>query len=147
TPAPRRRRATVDGRGRAAAGSIADARRAPNNARERAPPRPGPAGWASLSPRSPRSSVPSVGFHARRHGIGLSGPVGPRPGSTGVGSPRRSPIAPQETSLMTLPDSQHPAPLIGKVALVTGAGSRGDGIGNGRATAVVLARRGATVVM
>jgi hypothetical protein len=33
--------------------------------------------------------------------------------------------------------------LKGKVAIVTGAGSRGEGIGNGRATAVILARHGA----
>jgi NAD(P)-dependent dehydrogenase (short-subunit alcohol dehydrogenase family) len=35
--------------------------------------------------------------------------------------------------------------LDGKVALVTGAGSRGDGIGNGRAAAVLLAREGVAV--
>ncbi|HVD00206.1 MAG TPA: SDR family oxidoreductase [Candidatus Dormibacteraeota bacterium] len=35
--------------------------------------------------------------------------------------------------------------LEGKVALVTGAGSRGDGIGNGRAAAVLLAREGVAV--
>jgi len=34
--------------------------------------------------------------------------------------------------------------LTGKVAIVTGAGSRGEGIGNGRATAVILARHGAS---
>ena len=33
--------------------------------------------------------------------------------------------------------------LAGKVAIVTGAGSRAEGIGNGRATAVVFAREGA----
>jgi NAD(P)-dependent dehydrogenase (short-subunit alcohol dehydrogenase family) len=37
--------------------------------------------------------------------------------------------------------------LEGKVAIVTGAGSRADGIGNGRATAVVLARHGARVTL
>ncbi|MDP6667443.1 MAG: glucose 1-dehydrogenase [Dehalococcoidia bacterium] len=37
--------------------------------------------------------------------------------------------------------------LEGKVAIVTGAGSRGDGIGNGRATAVLFAREGARVVL
>jgi NAD(P)-dependent dehydrogenase (short-subunit alcohol dehydrogenase family) len=37
--------------------------------------------------------------------------------------------------------------LKGKVAIVTGAGSRGDGIGNGRAIAVVLARHGARVTL
>src|SRR5256885_7788675 len=34
-----------------------------------------------------------------------------------------------------------------KVAIVTGAGSRGEGIGNGRATAVILARHGARVTL
>ncbi len=37
--------------------------------------------------------------------------------------------------------------LSGKVAIVTGAGSRADGIGNGRATAVLLARHGAKVAL
>ncbi|WP_205315545.1 SDR family NAD(P)-dependent oxidoreductase [Nonomuraea lactucae] len=37
--------------------------------------------------------------------------------------------------------------LEGRVAIVTGAGSRGDGIGNGRAAAVLLARRGARVAL
>ncbi len=37
--------------------------------------------------------------------------------------------------------------LNGKVAIVTGAGSRGDGIGNGRAAAVLLARHGAKVAL
>lgn len=36
--------------------------------------------------------------------------------------------------------------LAGKVAIVTGAGARGDGIGNGRAAAVLLARAGVKVV-
>jgi NAD(P)-dependent dehydrogenase (short-subunit alcohol dehydrogenase family) len=35
--------------------------------------------------------------------------------------------------------------LDGKVAIVTGAGSRGDGIGNGRAAAILLAREGVRV--
>jgi NAD(P)-dependent dehydrogenase (short-subunit alcohol dehydrogenase family) len=35
----------------------------------------------------------------------------------------------------------------GRVAIVTGAGSRGDGIGNGRAAAVLLARHGARVAL
>ncbi|HEY2228811.1 MAG TPA: glucose 1-dehydrogenase [Xanthobacteraceae bacterium] len=34
-----------------------------------------------------------------------------------------------------------------KVAIVTGAGSRGDGIGNGRAAAILLAREGARVAL
>ena len=38
--------------------------------------------------------------------------------------------------------------LAGKVAIVTGAGSRpGEGVGNGRATAILLARAGARVVL
>lgn len=36
--------------------------------------------------------------------------------------------------------------LQGKVAIVTGAGSRGEGIGNGKAVAVLFAREGASVV-
>ena len=37
--------------------------------------------------------------------------------------------------------------LNGKVAVVTGAGSRSDGIGNGRAAAILLAREGAKVAL
>ena len=37
--------------------------------------------------------------------------------------------------------------LEGKVAIVTGAGSRGEGIGNGRATAILFAREGAKVLL
>jgi len=37
--------------------------------------------------------------------------------------------------------------LAGKVCIVTGAGSRGPGIGNGRAMAIVFAREGARVVL
>jgi len=37
--------------------------------------------------------------------------------------------------------------LAGKVAIVTGAGSRGEGIGNGRAAAVLFAREGARVLL
>jgi NAD(P)-dependent dehydrogenase (short-subunit alcohol dehydrogenase family) len=36
--------------------------------------------------------------------------------------------------------------LAGKVAIVTGAGSRGEGIGNGKAAAVLFAREGASVL-
>jgi NAD(P)-dependent dehydrogenase (short-subunit alcohol dehydrogenase family) len=36
--------------------------------------------------------------------------------------------------------------LAGKVAVVTGAGSRGEGIGNGKAAAILFAREGAAVV-
>jgi NAD(P)-dependent dehydrogenase (short-subunit alcohol dehydrogenase family) len=37
--------------------------------------------------------------------------------------------------------------LSGKVAIVTGAGSRAEGIGNGRATAILFAREGARVLL
>ena len=37
--------------------------------------------------------------------------------------------------------------LEGKVAIVTGAGSQGDGIGNGKATAILFAREGAKVLL
>lgn len=37
--------------------------------------------------------------------------------------------------------------LDGKVAIVTGGGARGDGIGNGRAAAILMARAGASVVV
>jgi NAD(P)-dependent dehydrogenase (short-subunit alcohol dehydrogenase family) len=39
-----------------------------------------------------------------------------------------------------------PGRLAGKVAIVTGAGSRGEGLGNGKATAVLFAREGARVL-
>ena len=37
--------------------------------------------------------------------------------------------------------------LAGKVAIVTGGGAADDGIGNGRATAILLARAGARVLV
>ena len=37
--------------------------------------------------------------------------------------------------------------LTGKVAIVTGAASRGEGVGNGAATAILFAREGAKVVL
>ena len=37
--------------------------------------------------------------------------------------------------------------LAGKVAIVSGGGAAGDGIGNGRAAAILLARAGAKVVV
>ena len=39
------------------------------------------------------------------------------------------------------------ARLAGKVAIVTGAASRGEGVGNGAATAILFAREGAKVVL
>jgi NAD(P)-dependent dehydrogenase (short-subunit alcohol dehydrogenase family) len=43
--------------------------------------------------------------------------------------------------------SSRPGRVGGKVAIVTGAGSRGPGIGTGRASAVLLAREGARVAL
>ena len=37
--------------------------------------------------------------------------------------------------------------LAGKVAMVSGGGAAGDGIGNGRAAAILLARAGARVLV
>src|ERR1700710_859548 len=37
--------------------------------------------------------------------------------------------------------------LVGKVAIVTGGGARDDGIGNGRAACILLARAGANVLV
>ena len=37
--------------------------------------------------------------------------------------------------------------LTGKVAIVTGAASRGEGVGNGAAAAILFAREGAKVVL
>jgi NAD(P)-dependent dehydrogenase (short-subunit alcohol dehydrogenase family) len=45
---------------------------------------------------------------------------------------------------MEVPDRRG---LTGKVAIVTGGGAAGDGIGNGRAAAILLARAGAQVVV
>ena len=43
--------------------------------------------------------------------------------------------------------AQHPGRLEGRAGIITGAGSRADGIGNGRATALTLARQGARVML
>ena len=40
-----------------------------------------------------------------------------------------------------------PGRLAGKSAIITGAGSRADGIGNGRATAILFAREGANLLL
>lgn len=49
--------------------------------------------------------------------------------------------------MATPPDLKEEFGLAGKVAIVTGGGSLGDGIGNGRAAAILLARAGARVVV
>jgi len=43
--------------------------------------------------------------------------------------------------------SQRRPRLEGKVAIVSGAGTRGEGVGNGKATAILFAREGAKVVL
>jgi NAD(P)-dependent dehydrogenase (short-subunit alcohol dehydrogenase family) len=43
--------------------------------------------------------------------------------------------------------SQDDSGLAGKVAIVTGGGAAGDGIGNGRAAAILLARAGTRVLV
>src|SRR4030095_3645520 len=48
-----------------------------------------------------------------------------------------------DTQRFDIPDSWG---LTDKVAIVTGGGAAGDGIGNGRAAAILLARAGARVV-
>jgi NAD(P)-dependent dehydrogenase (short-subunit alcohol dehydrogenase family) len=45
------------------------------------------------------------------------------------------------------PESSQDLGLSGKVAIVTGGGAAGDGIGNGRAAAILLARAGARVLV
>src|ERR1700692_4351586 len=46
-----------------------------------------------------------------------------------------------------LKDPEDDAGLAGKVAIVSGGGAAGDGIGNGRAAAILLARAGVKVVV
>ena len=43
--------------------------------------------------------------------------------------------------------SDRPGRLVGKVAIVTGAGSSGPGVGNGKAASVLFAREGAKVLL
>jgi NAD(P)-dependent dehydrogenase (short-subunit alcohol dehydrogenase family) len=46
-----------------------------------------------------------------------------------------------------MPEQARPDDLVGKVAIITGAGSRASGIGNGRAAAICLAEAGAKVAL
>ena len=48
---------------------------------------------------------------------------------------------------MSQPTGANDTGLAGKVAIVTGGGAAGDGIGNGRAAAILLARSGASVLV
>ena len=43
--------------------------------------------------------------------------------------------------------ADRPGRLEGKVAIVTGAGSSGPGIGNGKATSITFAKEGAKVLL
>ena len=43
--------------------------------------------------------------------------------------------------------AERAARLEGKVAIITGAGSSGEGIGNGKAAAILMAREGARVLL
>jgi len=56
----------------------------------------------------------------------------------------RRAIDEEDSVAVEVPDSWG---LTGKVAVVTGGGAAGDGIGNGRAAAILLARVGAQVVV
>src|SRR5262249_62203688 len=56
---------------------------------------------------------------------------------------RRATDVEEDSMAVEVPDSWG---LTGKVAVVTGGGAAGDGIGNGRAAAILLARVGAQVV-
>src|SRR5215471_5462352 len=47
----------------------------------------------------------------------------------------------------TMRGPEDDAGLAGKVALITGGGAAGDGIGNGRAAAILLARAGSKVLV
>lgn len=48
---------------------------------------------------------------------------------------------------MNIPDKARPNDLAGKIAIISGAGSRASGIGNGRAAAVLLAEAGMKVAL
>ena len=55
-------------------------------------------------------------------------------------------IGPALITLILSGEGNTVARLSGKVAIVTGAASRGEGVGNGAATAILFAREGAKVV-
>jgi NAD(P)-dependent dehydrogenase (short-subunit alcohol dehydrogenase family) len=55
--------------------------------------------------------------------------------------------APIDPAPAPWPESERSRRLAGKVAIVTGAAPRGDGVGNGSAAAILFARAGARVVL
>jgi NAD(P)-dependent dehydrogenase (short-subunit alcohol dehydrogenase family) len=56
-------------------------------------------------------------------------------------------LSSQKTGTETMTGPEEDAGLAGKVALISGGGAAGDGIGNGRAAAILLARAGTKVVV
>src|ERR1700689_5450889 len=66
---------------------------------------------------------------------------------TGISGVRSGPErqAGQERNAMTGPEDD--AGLTGKVAIISGGGAEGDGIGNGRAASILLARAGTRVMV
>src|SRR5262249_18776755 len=65
-----------------------------------------------------------------------------------IGAPRPLPRgpAPMTTSAATATRPEDDPGLAGRVAIVTGGGAAGDGIGNGRAACILLARSGTRVL-
>jgi NAD(P)-dependent dehydrogenase (short-subunit alcohol dehydrogenase family) len=98
------------------------------------------ADFAAQGKRLPRSAAD------RWH---ICGNYLPMAGAKDLGQPVRQRLVapggvPRFNSSMAAIEGQR---LSGKVAIVTGAGSRAEGIGNGRATAILLARHGARVAL
>src|SRR6185436_18658368 len=97
-------------------------------------------GWISTGPSSTtsgsrsRSGCPASTWRRRRRWARRS-----RAGS-------RAAARTSSTSASTRRSSSVANRLAGKVAIVTGAGSRGPGLGNGKATAILFAREGARVL-
>src|SRR5712692_7336920 len=98
--------------------------------------RHGECGWAKRWRRACRVTRPS----ASRTSCSQSGP-------TKLSRPRRLPEVKGALLSVNMDGAQRVGRLAGMVAIVTGAGSRGPGIGNGRAAAVLFAREGARVAL
>jgi NAD(P)-dependent dehydrogenase (short-subunit alcohol dehydrogenase family) len=65
----------------------------------------------------------------------------------GFSPPEDIAIVCRKTGRKAMPGLEEDSGLTGKVALISGGGAAGDGIGNGRAAAVLLARAGAKVLV
>src|SRR4030095_485319 len=100
------------------------------------------AGHALSVPRNRRRRADRAGDHD----ADVAGPRGGEPGGRALDSDRliESAAMAQGQAGFEVPDSWG---LAGKVAIVTGGGAAGDGIGNGRASAILLARAGTRVVV